>query len=152
MMYRFVELRWTLLAAVISGVLVAPIGQTWWHSLLSYYDDAKPVISLYAAVLQRGPDSLVLHLTAQKHRDCRYIRFQAFMQLPNGEMDDIGLLRVDQPEEGRTKPVGKLDLGEWKVWPVNFNRPLLIYGQYWCGDRLVTSKALEFDLRQIENK
>lgn len=145
-MANMFELRWSILAAACVGMLLAPLGQTWWRGVTSYYDDARPVLRMTATVTSVTSDSVVLHLTGEKLRSCRYIRMQAFVRLVDGVLDDIGLLRVDQDEIGSSKPVGKHDFGQWKVWPIKGSRKLVIYAQHDCGDRLVTSKAVEMDI------
>lgn len=145
-MANLYELRWSILFAACIGMLMAPAGQSWWRSAATAYDEARPVLQMTATVTEVTEDTAVLAITGEKLRNCRYIRMQAFTRTPDGVLTDIGLMRIDQDELARSKPLGMHNFGKWKVWPIKGSRKLVIYSQHDCHDRLVTTKVIDMDI------
>lgn len=137
---------WTLIAGVIVGVLLAPIGPTWWNSALKYYDEVQPVVRMQGYLVARAEDAVVISLSGEKLRSCDYLRIQAYAVTRAGGLEDAYIRREDMPERGDTKPVGTYSLGYWRIWPVAGAQAVRIYVQHDCNGRLVQTRLTEVSL------
>ena len=146
MMQQVLDLRWSIIGAAVAGVLLAPLGSSWWRAMQDAYDDAWPVVTLEPSVLKRDADSMLVHLVGKKHRGCTYLRIQAYTRRPDGTLADAFTKREDMPERGATKPVGQIDVGQWRIWPLTGGVAVEIYSQHDCDGRLVTTRVAEVKL------
>jgi hypothetical protein len=143
---RLIEMRWTVLLTAAISLLLAPVGQTWWRGLLSYYDDAKPVVVMQAQLLTRTDHDAVLRIYGDKLRPCTYLRMQTYWRDSMGELHDAFAQRLDMPNRGDSKPLGSFDIGQWRVWPVQGAKSIVMFSQHDCDGRLVSTKMVEVAL------
>ena len=137
------KMRWTLVLAAVAGALMAPVGQAWWTSLLTAYDEQRPIVSMRAVVTSSDEESITVNIDGRKLRQCDYIRMQAYARSPQGNLTDAYIRRLDRQELGDTKPLGWFNVGSWRIWPVNVGSDVLIYVQHDCNGRIVQTKIAE---------
>jgi hypothetical protein len=132
-----------IVGAVLGGAVVPAI-----QGAFEVFDAANPVVSAQATLVKVNSDEVVLHLSGTKERDCQYIGLQAYTRHTGSEIiSDAYIQRVDVPETGATRPVGKFaGLGTWRIWPRSGADVVMIYAQHACGGRLVLGKIVEVRL------
>lgn len=151
MMMRHVrDQRWTVLSAVLVGVLMAPLGQGWWAAALEYYDEIRPVVVMRGEMISGDATEMRLSISGQQLRQCTYLRVQAFGRDAAGRLADAYIRRDDMDERGETKPVGAFALGVWRVWPLDGAVGAVVYVQHDCNGRLVLTKIVDISLRGSE--
>lgn len=147
MIRRYGDLHglWNAVAVgAVVGLLLAPLAPAAWHGFWKLYDRHLPVVSMHGELLARPPGEAVLALSGHKHRDCRYMGLQAYTLEADGELHDVYRARVDVSEHRRTKPIGRFDFGNWRIWPVPDNaRAVVVFVQHECSGRLVTTKVAD---------
>lgn len=103
-----------------------------------------PVVSMKGDLVERTDQYAIVHIYGEKHRgpECKYLGVQAFGDRTIGLPVDMHISRVDIPEEGRTKPSGSYDIGNWRVWPVEGVVRVRVYVEHDClGVRVGTQIA-----------
>lgn len=133
--------RWTILFSlfcVLSFQALLPFGQ-------HFYQENSSVVTMSGKIVAQTPVYVDIHITGEKLRTCSYIRMFSMTLGPNG-LSEARLESVDKPSRGTTKPVGKLDLGIWRVSPVSGATKASIYVQHDCDSTVVISKVAEVDL------
>jgi hypothetical protein len=145
MISRLRRQPFTIVFAVILGLLVAPAAAIAWHSALSLYDRAFPVVDMSGEVLRVNTEEAVIRIKGKKLRACTYLRVQALMRDDRGDMIDVYIQRVDMAENSDTKPIGSYHLGNWRVWPRNGATGAVINVNHLCGDRLITTKIADVE-------
>ena len=75
---NFLDMRWSAAAGVLVGLLLSFVVPT---QVLSLYDALFPVVTLKAEVVQKMPSEIVVRLSGQKNRDCRYLGIDAFSRV-----------------------------------------------------------------------
>lgn len=143
MIQQIAQMRWTVLLAAFAGFFLAPVGQTWWRSVLYGYDDARPVVVMTGKLVSRNGDEVYIHMGGKKMRQCDYLRVQAYSRAMDGRLSDSYIRRVDIAERGDSKPIGAFDLGTWRIWPVGDAVGVVVYVQHDCDGRLVTTKIAD---------
>lgn len=140
------SMRWTILTAVAAGVFLGPAGQTWWRSVLMYYDASRPVVVMKGSVVKSEDDSVVLTIAGEKLRACTYIRLQAYTAGPDGTLRDAYARREDRPEHADNKPLGTFNLGTWRIWPKGDATRVAVYVEHDCDGRVVKSKIADVEV------
>lgn len=136
-------MRWTVAVGLVIGFMLAPVGQAWWVVAQSHYDEAYPVVRMQAKVVKRDDDSVFVRIHGEKLRACRYVRLQAYAVGDDGFADDVYARRIDMPEKGDNKPLGKFDIGTWQFWPIIGVAVITIYVTHACDGRIVSTKIAE---------
>lgn len=137
-MQQHVWVPWTV---AFVGVLYGGLAP-----LLPFYDAVRPVVVMQGEVVSREADSVIVHIWGKKQRECRYIMLQSFSHADNGMRHDTLITRIDMPSEGKTKPLGSYDIGNWRVRPVTGASAVSIYAQHECDARVVLTKIAEVQL------
>lgn len=114
---------------------------------LQVYDSLFPVVSMTGEVVSVRDDSVVVHITGTKNRDCIYGGMQAYSVNGEGEMHDAFRERIGSQETGRTKPVGVYDIGFWRVWPTTSSSTgVRIFVQHFCSGRVVLTNVADVSI------
>ena len=112
---------------------------------MTWIDAMFPVVTMQADVVSKTPTEVVVSLKGTKTRDCKYVSIDAFSR--HGDMlRDLNMIRVDRPEEGGTKPKGFFYFGDWRIWPTQNTKTVLVYVRYDCSGRDVFVRAAEVSL------
>lgn len=133
------SMRWTILASLALGALMATLTPAAW------LDSLFPVVTMRAEIVTKHPAEIVMRLIGTKHRDCRYEGINAFARMGD-LLRDLHMDRIDKPADGQTKPKGRFDFGTWRVWPTANTKLVEVYVQYDCGGRSVFVRAAEVAL------
>lgn len=150
-MKRFYETRYTLLLSALLGYFLAASSPL--TIMLSVYDRVFPVVVMEGTLVTRLDDgSAVIHLTGEKRRDCAYVKIDSYSMNQLGIIKDANQERVDGvPNDGASKPVGKYDLGTWRIFPVDPDASKVsMYSVHRCSDRTVYTKIAEVPLIPIQ--
>ena len=115
-------LTWHALVGVLLGFLVIPIAHDWldrWSEAARVtHQRGTPVVRASGRVVERVSDSVVIHITGTKLRDCEPVGLQAFALDRTGVMSIADLEKVGAPTAPIVnRPVGPFDSGWWRVRP-----------------------------------
>lgn len=77
----------------------------------------RPVVAIKSTLVQVDSFGVILKVgPGEKLRECEYLGIQGFIRMPSGFLREVPVKRIDVPETGQTKPVGKFaDFGEWRL-------------------------------------
>lgn len=135
--------KWTLIFALAFALLMQPVAPL----LLNWYNAASPVVSMSGVVVAKSPEAVVIHITGDKLRSCVFIRVTAMVETKYGSLLDAYLERTGgKPHDGATKPIGRHDLGLWRVWPVEGAVRAIVFVQHDCAGAAVLSRIADVDL------
>ena len=143
------SMKWTLAFSVVLGVFLSGIlAQPLKDAYLEYYDSANPVVKMQGELVSQDDDSVTIHISGEKLRPCRYLRMLSYT-ITNGQLSDAYHERVlGVPHDGSTKPVGKLDIGLWRIYPKLNADAVAMYVQHDCGGgRITTTLNAEVHLK-----
>lgn len=144
---HFVEMRWTILTAVIVGYMLSPFTQLGASTFFRMYDAMFPVVTAHGELTSRDSDSIYVHITGTKHRDCQYLQIDSYYSTPAGMLWDANETRTDLlPIDGASKPVGPFDIGVWRIFPVSGASSVQLYVEHSCAGRLVVTKIADVTL------
>ena len=149
MMRVFTSMKWTIMFSIVLGIFLSGIfAQPIKDAYLEYYDLAYPVVVMRGSLVSQDEDSVVIHISGEKLRPCRYLRMLSYTS-KNGQLTDayhsrtIGFL-----DDGSTKPIGKLDVGYWRIFPKQDADAVEMYVQHDCGGgRITTTQTAEVHLK-----
>lgn len=145
MMHQLKEMRWSILLAffvtLVGAQVIAPLLLEARQARL----DSQPVVIMQGQIVSRDSSSVTIHLWGEKLRACTYVSVNAYTR-HNGVMKDAFTKRLEAPHAGVTKPLGRFDIGNWLVWPIDGVSKVLIYSQHDCSGRVVITKIAEVDL------
>lgn len=145
------ELRrmpWTLITAVLTGVLLSPILFTVGNSIVDAYDDAFPVVEMKGAFISRLDDAVVISVKGRKLRDCQFLKIDSYSVMPDGVRLDAYESRLNggRIDKG-TKPIGDFDLGHWQIQPINTQAVAVeMYVEHMCRGHITITKIAEVAL------
>lgn len=145
MMKQIREMRWTILLAITVAFAAVQIAVPLLLEARQARIDAQPVVVMQGKIVARDVNSVTLHLWGEKLRACTYIGINAYTR-HDGVMKDAFTKRVDVPHTAATKPLGRFDVGNWLVWPIDGAGRVLLYVQHDCNGRVVVTKIAEVDL------
>lgn len=135
------DMRWTIVLSVLTGVLLSYVIKPW-----ALYDMIFPIVSMEAQVVQKNPAEVIVKLTGSRNRgNCLYLGPQAYTEVGK-RLSDLYMDRIDKPADGKSRPVGDFDFGVWRIWPTEKTRNLVIYMTYNCSGRYVEVRAVEMAL------
>ena len=142
------RLTWASISlGVLFGLIAVPLGMLFYESLQDLYERAFPVVVGVGVLEVQTKEELVVHLTANKRRDCKFMRVNAYGIDLAGQLELLNLVRVDGPPAGATHPVGNLDLGHWKIWPTSDAVRVMVNVQHLCGSRIVVTTLSNLPLK-----
>ena len=95
-------------------------------------DAVLPVVIANSVSMSKEENAVVIKIEGWKIRECTYLGVQAFAVPQNGAKVDAFLVRLDQPATNRTKPIGKFNMGTWRVWPTVGAERMVVYAAYSC--------------------
>lgn len=148
-------LSWHMLAGVMLGAIVIPLLHTefaaWRESARITQQRGTPVVRASARVVEQVSDSVVVHITGQKLRDCAIVGLQAFALDRSGVMAAATLTKVGATAPLVNRPVGPFDAGWWRVWPTGTTaQRVRIYVTHTCAGVDVRSVLAEVDLNAAD--
>lgn len=112
------------------------------------YDQMFPVIQVETRIVSHQDGQVVLHMVGDKRRSCIFVGINAYASKPRAEMPSrIYMQRVDIPSTGETRPVGRFDMGTWRVWPTENTREIAVYTQHVCNGRLVATPIARLNIK-----
>lgn len=130
-----------LLALVFVGLAqpLAPMARGWWNA-------TAPVVNMKGVLVEKTPDYVLIHITGEKLRACKFVNISAFTEA-DGNLIDSFITRMGYTKiDGATKPIGKHDLGLWRVYPINGSKKALVYVQHDCAGEVVMTKIAEVSI------
>jgi hypothetical protein len=140
-------------SAVLVGSMVGIVIALFWPFLSDLADRATdvlvPVVEGSAEIVDKQPGVVTVRLVAARsqYRDCKYLGLQAFSRLPSGLLREAYAKRMDKPASNVSRPPGiRWQAGTWDIWPTDSANAVVIYAQYDCGSRLVSSLLAEVSL------
>jgi hypothetical protein len=149
MMRVFTSMKWTIMFSIalgmfISGIFAQPIKDAY----LEYYDAAYPVVAMRGDLVAQDDDAVTIRISGEKLRPCRYLRMLAYTT-KNGQLTDAYHERaVGVPDDSITRPVGKMDIGFWRIYPKGNADAVSVYVQHDCGGgRITTTQTAEVHLK-----
>lgn len=137
------QMRFTIIFGLLIGVFMAPWGTAWFNYAASEYDEQHPVVKIKADIQEKKNSHVILQMTGDKYRSCLFIRMQAFTAQGSSPLKDAYKARIDYPEGDITKPVGPINYGLWKIWPIDGADRVIVYVQHDCGGRVVQTKIAD---------
>ena len=135
----------TIIVAMSAGVLIAAYSGSVKESTLDLYDKIFPVVRYQSEIVSREDNAVSIHVWGEKLRNCQAVP---------GSLQSYTLrdeVRFDADEQRvlcyeSSRPVGKVDLGIWRVWPVKGARAVEMYVLHDCDGHLVRSKLVDVKL------
>ena len=132
---------------VLCGLLVSPVGVAALSAGLAYYDELRPVVRMSGQLVDADHEQVVLRISGDKLRSCQYLSIAGYWRMRDGTLRDANERRIDQEQAGDTKPVGRYDIGEWRLWPREAGSVAAVcYVSHNCGGRLIVSKIADVEL------
>ena len=137
------EVRWTILVTILFGVFVSSSMTDRVSELYNdWYDRTHPVVRMSGTLVARTGSSVTIRVKGEKLRQCRFVSLHVHT-VKNGEYIDAYKERVGLIEDGSTKQVGKHDLGNWLIWPINDADTVTMTVLHECSGRLITAQIAE---------
>lgn len=100
------------------------------------------MVQASAEIIKRDHDSIVLHVTGTKLRECRLVGTQAYSVM-NKVMSVARMERVYPfALEYVQRPVGPFDMGHVRVWPVGSSaQEVVLYALHTCGAKNIEVRS-----------
>lgn len=127
------------------GLMVSPASNLLTNTAYEVYDRISPVVTADVALLAKQPEHIDISLRGQKNRQCAYMDMSAYMHYEGGTFD-ARIDRIDKPATGVTRPVGRMDMGTWRVQPLKGANRMTVVMQHQCNGRLVLTEIGGVDL------
>lgn len=140
------EFKWTWAFGAFCGavlaMMLAPNLERW---LYAAYDSVNPVVRMHGTIVGYEYDAVLIRVSGEKLRDCpvQEKSLQSYT-LRNGVYFDAFESKVEGDTSSR--PVGKVDLGVWRVWPTKAGTHVIITVNHRCDGRLITSEIARVPL------
>lgn len=136
------DTRWTVVLTLVFTIM---FGDYAGRVGMSIYNQTADVVNMSAQVVTKDTNSIVLHITGEKLRNCRFVRLTAYYAFKgNGMLVEAFKERLDGPHpDGATRPVGMHDIGYWRIWPTDEASKVLMYVHHECSGETVLSKIAE---------
>ena len=146
-MIRFVRSQLVFITlGVLAGLFIAPAVVLSWHGLQTMYDRAFPVVEMVGQVEHADRQEIVISIIGDKNRTCEYVRVQAFVRDPTGQLRDAYMERIDRRPTNATKLPGTYYAGTWRIWPRGDAVGAVVDIHHLCGDRLVVTRIADVQL------
>lgn len=143
---------WPVAVAIVAGfALLPPVHQeyrAWAVQRAILAELAQPVVKLTGRLVQRDDTQVLMRITGEKLRSCRYAGITAFAINASGVRRGANIELVGAvPQRGVTVPVGAYDFGLWRVWPVDADAAvIMVFVEHVCGSVIVQTMAAEVRL------
>jgi hypothetical protein len=112
------------------------------------YDNFMPVVRMQGEVVSRTESAVVVRMWGEKIRDCRFVGIQGFSRIGDNINRDTIIKRIDMPSEGKTKPRGTFDIGQWELYPIDGATHVSVWVQHSCGqDDLRSTRIADVELK-----
>lgn len=137
-MLAIIRHHWSIFLGLAVGAVLIPVvneeWKTWRHDVRIAAEQGTPVVEATATILRRDEDSVILHVTGHKLRDCKLVGTQAF-SVKNSVMMVARMQRSGElPIDLTPRPVGAFDMGAVRVWPVGQDADeVVLYALHTCG-------------------
>jgi len=98
------------------------------------FDVICPVIAFTShEIVAKDANSVTVKIEGWKLRECVFLNVQSFSRVSDdAPKRDAMLYRVDSNSTGRSKPLGHIDAGTWKLWPTAGAHSMIVYATYSC--------------------
>lgn len=113
------------------------------NSLLRAYDGVFPVVKMRGEIVGRTDSHVIVHMYGEKLRLCKFVKIQGYSKFPDGTLKNINIDRTDVPFKGETRPLGKFNIGTWRLWPIDGARGAAVYIEHDCDKRPVLTKIAD---------
>lgn len=140
MKQAYKEFKWTWVSAIVLGVILSiPLSNNIERWFFAFYDSVNPVVNYKSEIISREDNAILIHVWGEKLRDCQAVSgsHQSYT-IRNGVYHDAFEERVVGSPSSR--PVGKVDLGVWRVWPTKAGTHVVMTINHRCDGRLITSE------------
>lgn len=133
-----VRQNWSVFLGIAVGVVLLPIVNEEWRAwrtdIRIAAEQGTPVVDASAVIIGRDADSVILHVTGTKLRDCKLVGTQAF-SVRDSIMTVAKMQRTDLlPIDLTPRPIGPFDMGAVRVWPVSLEADeVVLYALHTCG-------------------
>jgi hypothetical protein len=128
------------------GLFASPAVPFFSAMLGDWYDGLRPVITAQVRVVDVDEHRAVVHMRAQKLRECEFVRLVTYTIDVDGVRRDATIRRLDAEERGVTRGVGTYDLGKWEVYPRLGGRLVRIESVHDCDGRQVRTLLGQVEL------
>jgi hypothetical protein len=147
-MRDLMAMPYALAFGALIGLFLSPMWSTITEVSNRQYDSLFPVVTGQARIVGRESetDAVLLKLDGEKMRACKYVGIDAYNVHADGRSSDAHIARIDRPYTGNTKPVGMIDMGVWRVWPIAGAKYISIVTQHNCGGRDVLTELARVEL------
>ena len=141
-------MKWTLVFAIIFGVLIAPSAEkSVSGSFYDWYDAHNPVVRWHGELVSQAEDFVLVRVSGEKLRECDYVPASLESYAVRASVRfDAREQRVDGIEGATSRPVGPANLGVWKLWPVKGADSVEMWIAHECSGRIVRSKMVDVAL------
>lgn len=137
------EVRWTIMMTILVGVFVSSSMTDRVSELYNaWYDKTHPVVKMTGTLVSRTGSSVTIHVKGEKLRQCRFVSLHVHA-VKDGESIDAYKERLGRIEDGSSKQVGKHDLGQWLIWPINDADTVTMTVMHDCDGRLLSAQIAE---------
>ena len=92
-----------------------------------------PVVAMQGEIVQRDPSGVTLHVWGKKLRECKFLEITGYASR-NGVLFDAYATRTDKPVDGKSKPLGEIDIGLWRIAPITGADKALMFVTHSCKD------------------
>jgi hypothetical protein len=136
----------TVMFAVLLGLLLAPLVSVVRDAAVGAYDRSFPVVRVSAKLVSKSADEIVISMHGTKERDCTFLRVQAYARFNGRELVDVNIRRIDVVENGDTKALGGYFLGTWRLWPTAYAKGVIVDVNHLCNDHVVVTRVADLSL------
>ena len=109
------------------------------------YDELFPVVAMTGRVVERRSGEVLVEIAGEKLRSCRFNAMHAYVSR-SGVRSDASIAREDRAVDGHTKPLGRYNIGVWRVWSTAGADLVVVYVSHTCDGRLVATNVAEVKL------
>lgn len=142
---KIAEMPVTIMFALILGIVLSTYLPGLREALLTVYDHYYPVVNYKSEIVGRSEDAVMVRVWGEKLRDCNVVpdSLDSFT-VKGGMFYDAAEIRVQGYAANR--PVGRVDLGIWKVWPTRLGDSVQMWVLHNCDGHIVRSKIVDVKL------
>ena len=140
------EMPWVVLLSLFFGTCIYAYGPILRRAALDSYYSIFPVVQYKSEVIGKMvDDSVMIHVFGKKLRDCMaLVNSIETYAIRDGIYYDVDEMKVKGFVSSR--PVGIVDLGVWKVWPVQGADHIKSFILHDCDGYIVRSVVIDIRL------
>ena len=145
MVHEGMKMPWTVLLGILLGLFIASYIGSIRSFVMNTHAEFFPVVKYQAEIVGRKDDFVLIHVWGEKLRDCPAIKdsLESYT-VRKDTLFDANEFRIDGNPNSR--PVGKVDLGVWKIWPVEGAKRVRMYVSHDCDGSVIRSKIVDVPL------